>query len=348
VINISLLMIMVATALGLVWLRNLLAVVMFSGIFSLTAASLWVVLGAVDVAFTEASVGAGIATVLGLASLALTRTEHEKRTRVFHLPALIVVLVTGAALIYGTLDMPGWGDPDAPIHTHVAPRYIEDSLAETGVPNIVTSVLASYRGFDTLGETTVIFTAGVGVLVLLGRGRRYPVANPRVAAGGGPGRAPAAPGSEGAAVPGDSGEMRFKAILRVGGKLLIPPILLFAFYTQAHGELGPGGGFQAGVIFASAFILYALLFGVPMARAVAPASVLRGTLALGVLIYAGVGIAGVLLGGNYLDYSVLAHDPVHGQELGIILIELGVGITVASAMMTVFFVFAGQDPQQVD
>lgn len=140
--------------------------------------------------------------------------------------------------------------------------------------------------------------------------------------------------------------MRIKAIIRIGGKLLIPPILLFAFYTQAHGELGPGGGFQAGVIFASAFILYALLFGVAKARDVAPAGLLRVTLASGVLLYAGVGVVAVLLGGNYLDYSVLAHDPVHGQELGIVLVELGVGITVASAMMTIFFVFAGQDPDE--
>ncbi len=138
--------------------------------------------------------------------------------------------------------------------------------------------------------------------------------------------------------------MQGKAILRVGAKFLIPAILLFAFYTQAHGDLGPGGGFQAGVIFASAFILYALLFGVGTARKVAPAGLLRVTLALGVLIYAGVGIAALLLGGNYLDYSALAHDPVHGQHLGISLIELGVGIAVASAMMTIFFVFAGQAP----
>lgn len=142
--------------------------------------------------------------------------------------------------------------------------------------------------------------------------------------------------------------MRYKAILRVVGKLLIAPILLFALYTQAHGELGPGGGFQAGVIFAAAFILYALLFGVPIARQVVPAGLLRVMLAFGVLLYAGVGLASIALGGNYLDYSVLLHDPVHGQELGIILIELGVGITVASAMMTIFFVFAGQDPQQLD
>jgi multicomponent Na+:H+ antiporter subunit B len=163
---------MAVTGLALVWLRNLFAVVMLSGIFSLSAATLYVVMDAVDVAFTEAAVGAGIATVLGIATLGVIRTEVEKVQTRSVVGPLLVVLVTGAALIYGTLDMPRYGDPDAPINHHVAPRYIEDSGREIGVPNIVTSVLASYRGYDTLGETTVIFTAASGVLVLLGRGRR--------------------------------------------------------------------------------------------------------------------------------------------------------------------------------
>lgn len=136
--------------------------------------------------------------------------------------------------------------------------------------------------------------------------------------------------------------MKHKAVLRVSSKLLIPPIMLFALYVQFHGDYGPGGGFQAGVIFASAFILYALLFGVSRARRVAPAGVIRTTLALGVLLYAGTGVAGLLLGGHYLNYSVLAHDPVHGQHLGILIIEFGVGMTVASAMITIFFIFAGR------
>jgi multicomponent Na+:H+ antiporter subunit B len=146
---------------------------------------------AVDVAFTEAAVGAGISTVLMLGTLALTFREERPPRRSSLLP-LAVVLVTGAALIYGTLDMPHFGDPDAPIHQHVAPRYIEDSPKEVGPPNMVTSVLASYRGYDTLGETTVIFTAGMGVMVLLGglRGRRKRQR-----------RGPASPGS-------DTGEAR--------------------------------------------------------------------------------------------------------------------------------------------
>jgi len=152
-------------------LRDLFAMTMMLGIYSLLSATFFVALDAVDVAFTEAAVGAGISTVLMLATLALTSRAEGPREHRPLLP-LIVVVVTGAALVYATIDMPRWGDPDAPIHGHVAPRYIADSPGEIGVPNIVTSVLASYRGYDTLGEVAVIFTAGVGVLVLLGLGRR--------------------------------------------------------------------------------------------------------------------------------------------------------------------------------
>ncbi len=154
-------------ALAILRLRNLLAVVMLSGIYSLLSAGLFVTMDAVDVAFTEAAVGGGIATVLLLATLALTSDEEKPPETKLPILPLLVVLGTGALLIYGTLDMPSYGDPLAPIHHHVAPRYIADSLTETGVPNIVTAVLASYRGFDTMGELAVIFTAGVGVILLL-------------------------------------------------------------------------------------------------------------------------------------------------------------------------------------
>lgn len=167
-----LLMFMVVTALAFVAIRNLFAIVMLSGIFSLTAAILYVVMDAVDVAFTEAAVGAGIATVLGLVALSLTGKSDEAPSHRNTLGGFMLTMLTGAVLINATFDMPNYGDPNAPIHQHVAPRYIEESGREIGVPNIVTSVLASYRGYDTLGETTVIFTAACGVLALLGRRRR--------------------------------------------------------------------------------------------------------------------------------------------------------------------------------
>ena len=136
--------------------------------------------------------------------------------------------------------------------------------------------------------------------------------------------------------------MKHHLVLRVVAKLLIPLIMLYALYVQFHGDYGPGGGFQAGVIFGAAIILYALIFGVPDALAVVKAPVLRVLASTGVLIYGGVGIWALLAGGNYLDYGVLAHDPVHGQHLGILLVELGVGLTVASVMTIIFFAFAGR------
>ena len=136
--------------------------------------------------------------------------------------------------------------------------------------------------------------------------------------------------------------MRHLLILRVVAKLFIPLILLFALYVQFHGEYGPGGGFQAGVIFAAGFILYALVFDLETAHRVAPTRVLRVLMAAGLLIYAGVGIDGLLLGGHFLDYSVLMDDPVHGQHLGIMLIEVGVGITVAATLILIFYSFAGR------
>ena len=140
--------------------------------------------------------------------------------------------------------------------------------------------------------------------------------------------------------------MHRKSILRVVSKILIPLIMLFALYVQFHGDFGPGGGFQAGVIFAAAFILHALIFGVESARAVLPDRVARTMLAGGVLLYASVGVVGLLKGGNYLNYSVLSRDPVHGQHLGILLIELGVGITVCAAMIMIFMTFASRDKDQ--
>lgn len=136
--------------------------------------------------------------------------------------------------------------------------------------------------------------------------------------------------------------MLHHTVLRVVSKLLIPVIMLFALYVQFHGDYSPGGGFQAGVIFAAAIILYALLFGLDNAMQVMPPDTLLRTAALGVLIYAGVGVDTVLAGGSFLDYNRLAHDGPHGQHIGIFLVELGVGITVASVMMLLYFAFAGR------
>ncbi len=313
--NLVLLAMLAITAWRIILLKDLFAVVMLFGIYSFLSALIFVNLDAVDVAFTEASVGAGISTVLMLGTLSLTGRKEKKSNRRSS-PALLVVLVTGGALVYGTLDMTPFGDPNNPAHQHVAPRYIEESPKEIGLPNMVTSVLASYRAFDTLGETAVVFAAAIGVFSLLGLPKRDRVAI-------------------------ESG-LKSHLVLRVVAKLVIPLTVLFALYVQFHGDYGPGGGFQAGVIAAAAVILYALVFGLPLAAHAVQPGLLKALLAIGVLIYVTTGVASFFLGGNFLEYNVLSSDPVAGQHLGIILIELGVGITVFAAMLSIFYAFTSQ------
>jgi multicomponent Na+:H+ antiporter subunit B len=164
---------MVVTVIGIIRAHNLFAVVMLGGVYSFLMATVMVILDAVDVSMTEAAVGAGMSTVLLLAVLHLTKTREAPLRHTPIIP-MIVCLITGGALVFGTLDLPPFGEANAPQNQHVAPYYIENAERETGSPNIVTAVLASYRGYDTLGEVAVIFTAGIGVLILLasGRGRR--------------------------------------------------------------------------------------------------------------------------------------------------------------------------------
>jgi len=176
----ALLTMLAAVTVGVVRMRNLFGVVVLVGAYSFLMASVLVVLDAPDVAMTEAAVGAGVSTVILLATLHLTKSMEYPHPRKAYLP-LFVAAVTGAVLIWGTYSLPPFGTADAPIHQHVAPKYLSDSIKETMVPNVVTSVLADYRGFDTLGETTVVFTAGIGVLLLL-KGRR----RQRREGGGGP------------------------------------------------------------------------------------------------------------------------------------------------------------------
>jgi multicomponent Na+:H+ antiporter subunit B len=138
--------------------------------------------------------------------------------------------------------------------------------------------------------------------------------------------------------------MKEKAILRVVTKAFIPFILLFAFYVQFHGDYGPGGGFQAGVIFASGIIVFGLVYGLSAAKQVLPPRVVEIGVSTGLLLFGGVGVASLLMGGNYLDYRVFnAHDPMHGLHLGVLLVEAGVGITVACSMTAIFYWFAGRE-----
>jgi len=316
-----LLTLLVITAFGIVRAQNLFVAVMLAGIFSLQMAAIFFILDAADVALTEAAVGAGISTVLFLGALALTVDEERPRPSARFLP-LVVVAITTLAVIYATFEKPRLGDPNAPVHMHVAPWYLENTPTLIDIPNVVTAVLASFRGYDTFGEVFVIFTAGIGVMFVLGT-----------------------PWSRLNADDVPSAEthgLRHHLIPRVVGRLLVPFIVLFGLYVQFHGEYGPGGGFQAGALIAAGIILYALLDGEAAALRAVPASWLAAMVAIGPLIYGAVGLAGIVLGGRFLDYSVLATDPVAGQHWGILLIEAGVGITVTGVMVSVFHAFAAR------
>ena len=165
-IDMILLCFLCITAVGIIYIKNLLVGAVLLSIFSLLMAALYLALSAPDVAITEAAVGAGFSTILFLLALSLTGFEEKKHNGSFWLP-LITVLLCAGGLIYATLGMPNFGSADTPIHTYLAPHYIDESGKEIGIPNIVTSVLASYRGYDTLGETVVIFTAAISILALL-------------------------------------------------------------------------------------------------------------------------------------------------------------------------------------
>ena len=316
IFGIFLLTLLLITAVAIVRTKNLFVAVMLMGIASLLIAANFFLLDAADVALTEAAVGAGISTVLFLGALALTSESERSATS---RKALSMVVVTAAALvvIYATFDKPAFGSPDAPTQTYVAPWYLDKTREFIDIPNVVTAVLGSFRGYDTLGEVLVVFTAGIGVLFLLA---------------GGPGDKR----------PSSNVGLSQHLIPRVVGRLLIPFILLFGLYVQFHGEYGPGGGFQAGAIIAAAIILYALLEGEEKALKVIPQRVLLWLTAGGAILYGSVGVAGMLLGGNFLDYSVLSDDPVKGQQLGILLIEAGVGITVTGVLLSIFHAFAAR------
>jgi len=324
--GVFLLTLMIVTAVAIVRTRNLFVAVMLLGIFSLLIAANFFLLDAADVALTEAAVGAGISTVLFLGALALI-SETERAVTPHRWLSLAVVVSATLVVLYATFDKPRFGDADAPVHQHVAPWYLEKTPELIGIPNVVTAVLGSFRGYDTLGEVFVVFTAGIGVLFLLSARRGGSsdksgnTVRPAVAAIG----------------------LREDLIPRIVGRLLAPFILLFGLYVQFHGEYGPGGGFQAGALIAAAFILYALVEGESRTLEALPAKALTVLTVSGALLYGGVGLAGMFLGSEFLDYSVFSSDPATGQQIGIILIEAGVGMTVTGVLLSIFFAFAGRE-----
>jgi multicomponent Na+:H+ antiporter subunit B len=259
---------------------------------------------------------------------------------------IVIVLLFGGLLIYFTLDFPPWGDPQAPASMHVSPRYIERTIEETSVPNIVTAVLADYRGYDTMFETIVIFTAGIACIFLLRVLRRIE-----------PGRQMYRHIPTGLTLriergfepPPDSKDFEridlmwvpHDLIVKTGSRLIVPLSQIFALYVIAHGHHSPGGGFQGGVILGASIILFAISNNLRSSLTWISEKLAVLLCGLGVFIYAGTGALCAFLGSNYLDYSALSQilgvDPVTARSHGILMVEIGVGISVMAVMVLLYY-----------
>ena len=323
-LDLSILTLIVICAFATIMVKDLISSAVIFGAYSFLMCLLWTEMGAVDVAFTEASVGAGVSTVLFFA--AVYRTSRNVRPRksgrlVAKTVGLLAALLTGMVLIIAEADFPRFADGLSPASLHISPYYIMRTLHDTNVPNMVTSVLADYRGFDTMFETSVIFTAGLAVIAIL---RRYQ--------------------------NGFAGHIQRNhfiskgypdTIIRFVSRTLVPFIQLFALYVVAHGHHSPGGGFQGGVILGASFILLALSFDIKLITGIMSEklNVLLGN--IGVLIYAGIGFLCLLMGANFLDYSILsrilpATDRVMARSHGMLGIEIGVAIAVMAIVISIY------------
>jgi len=263
---------------------------------------------------------------------------------------LFVTIICGAILLYATGEFPRWGEVRSPASLHVSPHYIKYSVEETDVPNIVTSVLADYRGFDTMFETTVIFCAGLACFLLLRVFGRDDELTPEEEKGIFYRHLPTGIviqfKKEDVEIRHkdfevvDSKLVPYDLIIKTACRVLIPFIQLFALYVVAHGDFSPGGGFQGGVIFGASIILLAIAFNLRSAIEKINEKLLGILSALGVFIYAGIGWLCLLLGGNFLDYgrlaSILPVDPIRARALGMLGVEIGVGIAVMAVMIIIY------------
>jgi multicomponent Na+:H+ antiporter subunit B len=259
----------------------------------------------------------------------------------------VIVLLCGGVLIYASGDFPPWGDPTSPASTHVSNHYIEKTIEETSVPNIVTAVLADYRGYDTMFETIVIFTAVIACFLLLRTVKRKDTEEIRMYRHTLTGVTLRI--EKGGRFPRESDDFEridlqwvpHDLIIKTTCRLIIPFIQLFALYVIAHGHHSPGGGFQGGVILGASVIVYAISHNLrsSLRRFSERIAVLLCT--LGVFLYAATGGLCQLLGDNFLDYGALAAilgvDPVTARSHGILMVEIGVGMAVMAAMISLYY-----------
>ena len=265
----------------------------------------------------------------------------------------MLVVILGGLLVYSSFEFPLWGDPLSPANTHVSPYYIENTLEETSVPNIVTAILADYRGYDTMFETIVIFTAGIACIFLL---RTFKTVEPDIRLYRHVPTGITLRIEKGGKFPENSSDFErldtvwipYALIVRTTCRLVIPFIQIFALYVIAHGHYSPGGGFQGGVIMGASMVLFAIAFDLRSAMRRLGERMTMFLCVLGVVIYAGTGTLCMLFEKNYLDYSGLALfgiDPVSMRSHGILVVEIGVGIVVMAVMFILYYILASAGKQ---
>lgn len=319
-IDLIVLALLIPCALAAIALKDMMSAAITFGTYSFLMCLLWTEMGAVDVAFTEAAVGAGVSTVLFIAAVHQSRRRVAKRKvgRIFYkVLGLTAAGAIGMVLLWGGSDFPEWAGPNIPTSQHLSPYFITKTLEDTAVPNIVTAVLADYRGFDTLFETAVIFVAGMAVAMVLRRRCRNQ------------------------ACPDENSAARQSPIIQTICRLLAPFMQLFAMYVVAHGHHSPGGGFQGGVILGASFILLALAYDLDHLLKRLSEKWMLLWANFGVLLYAGIGALALLLGANFLDYSVLsrilpATSPVMARSHAMLGVEIGVAFTVMAIMVVLY------------
>ncbi len=345
--------ILILLLLSLLFIDNFIQIILVLGFISVCCVLLYTRTHAIDVAFTEAAIGAGISTALTLIIVHLTKSykpyyytkkSSKKFIRLLKISAkTLIFLILATIFIYSISYIPLFGQIGNPVHNELSDYYIQNSYNKFDIPNIVTMILGSFRGFDTMGETIVVFLAALGVYLVL-KSPFYIVEEQEILSK-----------EEEDEISSNYSDFAFKShiilpdieLIKRTSKneaiksdivlystlfLLIPIIFIFGSYVQFYGDYGPGGGFQAGVILSSIYILITILLGYKSASAFLPTSLLIKLLSIGCFIYITTGIITLILGGKFLDYYVFGSNFNHAYHYGLLSIELGVCITVFASM----------------
>ncbi|WP_341786940.1 DUF4040 domain-containing protein [Rickettsia endosymbiont of Cantharis rufa] len=315
---------LILISIKIIFTKDLLNAVIAASVFSLLIGVSYLIMDAPDVAMTEAALGACLSTCVYLNLLRKLPPDLKNIERTNIIPASLICLLFVVTLTYIGLELPNYGKDNAPLHMYASKYYIENTSKDIGVPSLVAAILASYRGYDTLGETSVILIAGIAVLLVFSK--KLEEVDSRTQD----------------VIPWlDHGMTKPTTILKAYPIIkyitgfIIPYIILYSIYIQLNGESSPGGGFQAGVIFASSLIAYDLIYG----KQYFQTNILISVAVLGVSIYAIVGTTSLFFNDNYLNYYSLTNfinDKLLAQHIFIVIAEIGIGLTIAATMYLIY------------